>query len=188
MHRHTLALFFSLVLLSVTVAKTDEYPGLNDHEYPGLIDDEDPGLIDDEDPGLIDDEDPGLFDNHSPGLIDIDIFGLGGFGEERESLRGKPCRSVRNCGFGSLYCIDNICQEKQPGRDCLAEGSFYTGGKNCCSPMANPHQVNTPCRMISTSSCKDDRDCSIRNGWQNSKCCPNYSNGNGVCMPRTKKC
>ncbi|SAM02801.1 hypothetical protein [Absidia glauca] len=109
-----------------------------------------------------------------------------GFGDD--DLRGKPCRSVEECGIGWLYCIDKICQEKQPGRDCVAEGSFYTGGKSCCPPMVNPRQVNTPCRMLSTTSCKSDRDCSIRNGWQYSKCCPDKDKGNGLCIGRTEKC
>ncbi|SAM02798.1 hypothetical protein [Absidia glauca] len=149
MHRHTLALFFSLTLLSVAFAQPDAPP---DSTYGDIL-----------------------------GFGDVM---LGGYGGGIESTHGKPCRSVLDCTDTWDYCIDKICQEKQAGRDCVAEGSIYTGGKSCCPPMANPRQVNTPCRILSLTSCKDDRDCSIRNGVERSKCCPNYDNGNGygICI------
>ncbi|SAM02797.1 hypothetical protein [Absidia glauca] len=171
MHRHSLAFFF-LALLSVTFAENNAPPGLNysdSADYRSIID-------------------YGGSKYNGSGYNGSNYNGseYGGFGEGDEILRGKCCSSVLECGTGWLYCIDKICQEKQPGRDCVAEGSFYTGGMSCCPPMVDPRQVNTPCRLLSTTACRSDRDCSIRNGWKSSKCCPSYNEGNGLCIGRTK--
>ncbi|SAM02802.1 hypothetical protein [Absidia glauca] len=91
MRRHTLALFFSLALLSVTFAETGAPPGLTYKDslgYGGSV---------------------------SGSSVPGGSIRVGG-----GSSRGRPCKS------------------KQPGRDCVAEGSLYTDGMSCCPPMVNP--------------------------------------------------
>ncbi|SAM02796.1 hypothetical protein [Absidia glauca] len=205
MHRHTLAFFF-LALLLVTFAETYAPRGLD----PGGI-----GEYDDPDVSRIyargrytswgnaDDPDAGGPDaggpdaggpdaggpdagGHGAGGHGAGGHGAGGFSYGARTYHGKRCSSVLDCG--NLYCIDRICQEQQPGRDCVAKGSLYTGGMSCCPPMFNPRQVNTPCRLVSLSSCKSDRDCSVRNGVQYPKCCPDDDNGNGACVESNRKC
>ncbi|ORZ08207.1 hypothetical protein BCR42DRAFT_425459 [Absidia repens] len=69
-------------------------------------------------------------------------------GQSDSALLGKPCGSVMDCGYGLLFCIEGICQEKRAGVDCVAAGQIWTGAKGCCPPMANPHVQGQPCKYL----------------------------------------
>ncbi|SAM02782.1 hypothetical protein [Absidia glauca] len=72
MHRHTLAFFFFLALLSVTFAGTDFRPGMTYEDIDGY------------------------------GGSEYSVYNHGGSEREDASLRGKSCKSVLDCGIGNL--------------------------------------------------------------------------------------
>ncbi|ORX57375.1 hypothetical protein DM01DRAFT_1372411 [Hesseltinella vesiculosa] len=106
---------------------------------------------------------------------------------EKRANTGASCRSVLDCYGTWDYCIDGICQPKQAGRDCVAEGqmpSSTTGSGSCCPPLVT--RLGQPCAWLSTTTCNNDAICSSRSG-MNSKCC-NAGSSNSYCRLVSQSC
>ncbi|KAI8068729.1 hypothetical protein BC940DRAFT_346405 [Gongronella butleri] len=85
---------------------------------------------------------------------------------------GSKCSSVLDC-FGTWdYCIDNICQPKKAGKDCVAEGDMptsKTGSGSCCPPLATT--LGVKCHYPDTNRCDRDSICTGRFLGKLGKCC-----------------
>ncbi|ORX57374.1 hypothetical protein DM01DRAFT_1372410 [Hesseltinella vesiculosa] len=100
---------------------------------------------------------------------------------------GASCNSVLDCTGVWDYCIDGICQPKQAGKDCVAEGQMPTsnvGPGSCCPPLATT--LGKVCTFYDGTTCNNDAICTERSG-MNSQCC-NAGSSNSFCRPVGQGC